>query len=159
MDSNSEDKTVPTIREADFYRAVLGSDKAAAHPFRHWLTTSVIPTIKADGVFLYGEDAEQRAPTSDLVTDLNPRHPKDEGVLPHLFDRVLPGKHLYGIRARARANEPALVDTETDAVQLSEAVAIYLRLKGKNRPDTFKPAAGRSDGYLKDICGNKSITG
>ncbi|MFX0542444.1 site-specific integrase [Roseovarius sp. S4756] len=37
-------------------------------------------------------------------------------------------------------------------------MAIYLRLKGQGRPDTFKRAAERSCGYLIDICGNKSIT-
>ena len=72
----------------------------------------------------------------------------------------LPGKHLLrGQGNSPRATEPALVETESDTVQLSEAVAIYLRLKGQNRPDTFKRAAERSCGDLIDICGNKSITG
>lgn len=43
------------------------------------------------------------------------------------------------------------------AVKLSEAVSIYLRLKGKGRPVTFQRAAERSCGYVIDVCGDKDI--
>ncbi|SPJ24683.1 DUF6538 domain-containing protein [Palleronia abyssalis] len=71
----------------------------------------------------------------------------------------LPGKHLLRDQTPDRGT-PGNGENkaESDAVELSEAVAIYLRLKGQNRPNTFKRAAERSCGYLIDICGNKSIT-
>ncbi len=40
---------------------------------------------------------------------------------------------------------------------LSEAVSIYDRLKGRNRPATFKRAAERSCGYVIDVCGDKDL--
>ena len=46
----------------------------------------------------------------------------------------------------------------TPAAKLSEAVAIYLRLKGRGRPVTFHRAAERSCGYVIDVCGDKDIT-
>jgi hypothetical protein len=46
----------------------------------------------------------------------------------------------------------------TDAtVTLSEAVSIYIRLKGKDRPITFHRAAERSCGYVIDTCGDKDL--
>jgi len=47
--------------------------------------------------------------------------------------------------------------TEAASVKLSEAVAIYLRLKGGNRPVTFSRAAERSCGYVIDVCGDKDL--
>ena len=41
---------------------------------------------------------------------------------------------------------------------LSEAVAIYMRLKGKNPPVTFHRAAEPAGGYVVGACGNKNIT-
>lgn len=42
-------------------------------------------------------------------------------------------------------------------MQLSEAVRIYLRLKGQNRPVTFHRAAERACGYVIDVCGDKDL--
>jgi integrase len=74
-------------------------------------------------------------------------------------DRDLPGKHL--LRMQQAANVPIghapAVAMEGASVKLSEAVAIYLRLKGRDRPVTFKRAAERSCGYVIDICGDKDL--
>lgn len=43
-------------------------------------------------------------------------------------------------------------------MKLSEAVGIYLRLKGQGRPVTFHRAAERSCGYVIDVCGDRDIT-
>lgn len=77
-------------------------------------------------------------------------------------DQDLPGKHLLRIAtgggdvspiATALA-EPAL----SPSVSLSEAVCLYLKLKGASRPVTFRRAAERSCGYVIDICGDKDLT-
>lgn len=47
----------------------------------------------------------------------------------------------------------AFAGPATSAVKLSEAVAIYLRLKGQGRPVTFHRAAERSCGYVIDAWG------
>jgi hypothetical protein len=52
----------------------------------------------------------------------------------------------------------AFAGPATSAVKLSEAVAIYLRLKGQGRPVTFHRAAERSCGYVIDVCGDRDIT-
>ena len=45
----------------------------------------------------------------------------------------------------------------SSSVLLSEAVGIYLQLKGKGRPVTFHRAAERSCGYVIDACGDKHL--
>lgn len=72
----------------------------------------------------------------------------------------LPGKHILRL-AQANGDVPdgltaGLPATET--VKLSEAVAIYLRLKGKGKSVTFQKVAERSCGYVIDVCGDKDIT-
>jgi integrase len=71
----------------------------------------------------------------------------------------LPGKHL--LRTSGQAPTSA-VSTKGEALEasvtLSEAVSIYLRLKGKDRPKTFHRAAERCCGYVIDTCGDKDLT-
>lgn len=75
-------------------------------------------------------------------------------------DAELPGRHLLRMAQNANvAPAGAMVATTfAPSVKLSEAVAIYLRLKGQGRPVTFQRAAERSCGYVIDVCGNKEIT-
>src|SRR6056297_2240009 len=74
-------------------------------------------------------------------------------------DVDLPGKHLLRMNGQSG---PARNASESEApaasVTLSEAVSIYLRLKGKDRPVTFRRAAERSCGYVIDTCGDKDLT-
>ena len=64
----------------------------------------------------------------------------------------LPGKHLLADAVQEPAAE-ASVDTHS----LKAAVAVYLRLKGLDRPPTFEAAVRRSCGYLIDCCGMKNL--
>ena len=75
-------------------------------------------------------------------------------------DSDLPGKHMLRLAQNANAAPVSLVASPSmpEAVKLSEAVAIYLRLKGHDRPVTFHRAAERSCGYVIDVCGDKDIT-
>jgi len=75
-------------------------------------------------------------------------------------DSELPGKHMLRLAQNANAAPVSLVASATmpETVKLSEAVAIYLRLKGHDRPVTFHRAAERSCGYVIDVCGDKDIT-
>jgi len=63
----------------------------------------------------------------------------------------LPGKHLL---ADAFLEPPA--ETSIDH-SFKAAVAVYLRLKGNDRPPTFEAAVRRSCGYLIDCCGMKGL--
>lgn len=77
-------------------------------------------------------------------------------------DSDLPGKHMLrmggnsGVASSALPMPPAAAVAAS--VKLSEAVSIYLRLKGKGRPITFQRSAERSCGYVIDVSGDKDIT-
>jgi len=77
-------------------------------------------------------------------------------------DMDLPGKHMLRMGTQTRAAVPIGVSqpqsADQPAITLSDAVALYLRLKGNNRPATFHRAAERSCGYVIDACGDKDIT-
>ena len=70
----------------------------------------------------------------------------------------LPGKHMLRLQ---RATEASAVDqplsVSSSSVLLSEAVGIYLQLKGNGRPVTFRRAAERACGYVIDACGDKHL--
>ena len=76
-------------------------------------------------------------------------------------DVELPGKHLLRLRQTSGGSVSFPVSSAPEvnaSVPLSEAVAIYLRLKGQNRPATFQRAAERACGYVMDVCGDKDLT-
>jgi integrase len=64
----------------------------------------------------------------------------------------LPGKHLL-----ADATQETAAEASIDDHSLKAAVAVYLRLKGNDRPPTFEAAVRRSCGYLIDCCGMKDL--
>ena len=64
----------------------------------------------------------------------------------------LPGKHLLTDAVQEPVAEPSV-----DEHSLKDAVAVYLRLKGHDRPPTFEAAVRRSCGYLIDCCGMKDL--
>jgi integrase len=64
----------------------------------------------------------------------------------------LPGKHLLADAVQEPVAEPSV-----DEHSLKDAVAVYLRLKGYDRPPTFEAAVRRSCGYLIDCCGMKDL--
>lgn len=77
-----------------------------------------------------------------------------------LQDQELPGKHLLRLRQPAGLVDGAYTlrgSRDAASVTLSEAVAIYLRLKGHDRPKTFHRAAERSCGYVIDTCSDKDL--
>ncbi len=60
----------------------------------------------------------------------------------------LPGKHML---------DEAGSSSEVGGYKLSDAVAVYLRLKGQNKPPAFEATVKRGCGYLIDCCGNKDL--
>lgn len=73
----------------------------------------------------------------------------------------LPGKHMLRMGGGSLGGPAAVEETtqqDGPCITMSEAVAVYLRLKGANRPTTFHRAAERACGYVIDTCGDKDIT-
>jgi integrase len=64
----------------------------------------------------------------------------------------LPGKHLL-----ADATQEPVAEASIDDYSFKASVAVYLRLKGNDRPATFEAAVRRSCGYLIDCCGMKDL--
>ena len=60
----------------------------------------------------------------------------------------LPGKHML---------DEAGSSSEVGGYKLSDAVAVYLRLKGQNKPPAFEATVKRGCGYLIDCCGNNDL--
>ena len=60
----------------------------------------------------------------------------------------IPGKHLLEEPEEKNINQ---------GPSLSEAVALYLRLKGQNKPPAFEATLKRGCGYLIDSCGMKNL--
>jgi integrase len=55
------------------------------------------------------------------------------------------------------ALQETVPEPAADEHSLKDAVAVYLRLKGHDRPPTFEAAVRRSCGYLIDCCGMKQL--
>ena len=64
----------------------------------------------------------------------------------------LPGKHLL-----TDAVQEPVARSGAEQHSLKDAVSVYLRLKGHERPPTFEAAVRRSCGYLIDCCGMKDL--
>lgn len=72
--------------------------------------------------------------------------------------RDLPGKHLLRLAPSPDVSVvPAPDVPKQTSVSLSEAVSIYLRLKGQGKTITFVRAAERACGYVIDACGDRDL--
>ena len=75
--------------------------------------------------------------------------------------KELPGKHMLRLqrdpRAASKATPVPQVEAASETITLSESMALYLKHKGNNRPDTFHRAAERASGYVIDACGDKPL--
>lgn len=76
-------------------------------------------------------------------------------------DCDLPGKHMLRLAQGGdvvQLGASPVPASTTEALKLSEAVGIYLRLNGQGRPVTFHRATERSCGHVIDVCGDKDVT-
>ena len=53
---------------------------------------------------------------------------------------------------------PDSEDVNKDEITFSDALDIYLKLKGHDKPETFKSSAERASSYLIEVSGKKSLT-
>ena len=80
-----------------------------------------------------------------------------------LRDRRLPGQSRLRLGggdavAPVQAMTPVAPQAHPETVTLTEAVGIYLKLKGKGKAITYHRAAERACGALLDVVGDKDIT-
>lgn len=73
-------------------------------------------------------------------------------------DAELPGKHTLRLSGAGKSGTIGIPPVSASTfVLLSEAVGVYLKQKGKNRPVTFHRAAERACGYVIDACGDRQL--
>ena len=117
------------------------SSRVPADLWRHYWTGRIAYSLRTKSI----RDARVRAMSDAAKLD---RH----WHILRISSDDLPGKHLLTDAVQEPVAEPA-----ADEHSLKDAVAVYLRLKGHDRPPTFEAAVRRSCGYLIDCCGMKSL--
>ena len=108
---------------------------------RHYRTSRIAYSLRTKSI----RDARIRAMSDAAKLD---RH----WHILRISSDDLPGKHLLNGAVRESEAEASIDDHS-----LRAAVAVYLRLKGNDRPPTFEAAVRRSCGYLIDCCGMKDL--
>ena len=117
------------------------SRRVPADLHRHYRTSRIAYSLRTKSI----RDARVRAMSDAAKLD---RH----WHILRISSDDLPGKHLLADAVQEPAAEASIDDHSFKA-----AVAVYLRLKGNDRPPTFEAAVRRSCGYLIDCCGLKDL--
>lgn len=55
------------INESGLYNVILRSDKPEAKPFRKWVTSEILPSIRKTGSYSINESAEQQGALIDIL--------------------------------------------------------------------------------------------
>ena len=108
---------------------------------RHYRTSRIAYSLRTKSI----RDARVRAVSDAAKLD---RH----WHILRISSDDLPGKHLLTDALQEPSAEASISDHSFKA-----AVAVYLRLKGNDRPPTFEATVRRCCGYLIDCCGMKGL--
>lgn len=143
------------INESGLYSVILRSDKPAAKPFRKWVTSEVLPSIRKNGGYIAGQEqmtpeelmakallvanktlAERDARISELTVQNTIMQPKAE-----YFDELVDRNTLTNFRETAKElgiSEKAFIRF------LIDKKYIFRNQRGK-----LMPYANRSDGLFE----------
>lgn len=69
-DSIGREQATTIINESGFYSVVLRSDKPNAKPFRRWVTSEVLPSIRKHGAYMTPDVLEQTIQNPDYMIGL-----------------------------------------------------------------------------------------
>lgn len=143
------------INESGLYNVIMRSDKPAAKPFRKWVTSEVLPSIRKNGGYIAGQEqmtpeelmakallvanktlAERDARISELTVQNTIMQPKAE-----YFDELVDRNTLTNFRETAKE----LGISERDFIRfLIDKKYIFRNQRGK-----LMPYADRSDGLFE----------
>lgn len=70
IDRLGRKQTATTINESGLYSVILRSDKPQAKPFRKWVTSKVLPTIRKHGTYMTSETIEKTLSNPDFIIQL-----------------------------------------------------------------------------------------
>lgn len=143
------------INESGLYNVILRSDKPEAKPFRKWVTSEVLPSIRKTGGYIQGQDqlspeelmakalmvaqktlADREARISQLTVENQIMAPKAE-----YFDELVERNTLTSFRETAKLLE---VPPKKFVAFLLEKKFLY---RGKN--GKLLPMESRNDGYFQ----------
>ncbi len=145
IDSIGRSQSTYVINESGLYNVILRSDKPEAKPFRKWVTSEVLPSIRKNGGYIAGQEqltpqelmakallvanktlAEREARISELTVQNNIMAPKAE-----YFDELVDRNMLTSFRDTAKELG---VKPKTFVNWLLEKKFIYRDQKGKLMP-------------------------
>lgn len=154
-DSIGRKQETTVINESGLYSVILRSDKPAAKPFRKWVTSEVLPSIRKNGGYIAGQEqlspeelmakallvanktlAERDARISELTVQNTIMSPKAE-----YFDELISRNTLTNFRETAKElgiSEKAFIRF------LIDKKYIFRNQRGK-----LMPYANRSDGWFE----------
>lgn len=154
-DSIGRKQETTVINESGLYSVILRSDKPAAKPFRKWVTSEVLPSIRKNGGYIAGQEqmtpeelmakallvanktlAERDARISELTVQNTIMQPKAE-----YFDELVDRNTLTNFRETAKElgiSEKAFIRF------LIDKKYIFRNQRGK-----LMPYADRSDGLFE----------
>ena len=144
-DSLGRQQDMTIINESGLYNVILRSDKPEARPFRKWVTSEVLPSIRKTGGYISGQDslspeelmakalmvarktlAERDARISALTVENQILQPKVD-----YFDQLVDRNLLTGFRETAKLLE---VSPKRFVDFLLEKKYIYRDQRGKLMP-------------------------
>ena len=64
------EQEMTVVNESGLYNVILRSDKPEAKPFRKWVTSEVLPSIRKNGVYMTPETLEQAILNPDMMIKL-----------------------------------------------------------------------------------------
>ena len=154
-DSIGRKQETTVINESGLYSVILRSDKPEAKPFRKWVTSEVLPSIRKNGGYIAGQEqlspeelmakallvanktlAEREARISELTVQNTIMQPKAE-----YFDELVDRNTLTNFRETAKE------------LGISEKVFIRFLIDKKyifrNQRGKLMPYADRSDGLFE----------
>lgn len=70
LDTNSGTQKATFVNESGLYEVLLRSDSPKAKPFRKWVTTEVLPSIRKHGAYMTPETIEQVLTNPDTIIKL-----------------------------------------------------------------------------------------
>lgn len=70
VDTPGGEQEMTVINESGLYNVILRSDKPEAKPFRKWVTSEVLPSIRKNGVYMTPETLEQAILNPDMMIKL-----------------------------------------------------------------------------------------
>lgn len=154
-DSIGRKQETTVINESGLYSVILRSDKPEAKPFRKWVTSEVLPSIRKNGGYIAGQEqmtpeelmakallvanktlAERDARISELTVQNTIMQPKAE-----YFDELVDRNTLTNFRETAKElgiSEKAFIRF------LIDKKYIFRNQRGK-----LMPYANRSDGWFE----------